>query len=249
MATSIKLLLVCLLIVFYEIKGFLPISQTCGRGKGQKRQTITKSAVKVPHAPPSQLASGFATVARCGAKSLRGTLTGWILTSVIGGAAGSPFVTIATSSWYRKIELPDWTPPDRIFGPVWTILYSLMGYAAYQVYQKVGLSHISMKLAFVHYLINISWAPVFFGMQRLRLGHAMNLAMIATLLPVMKWFYDIKPASALCLVPYLFWLLFATALSEAICRLNPTVKGYNNAMMEADICKLQKEAAKRAEEV
>lgn len=177
--------------------------------------------------------------------SLGGRPATWIITSIVGGTIGTPFVAKATNTWYRKINLPDWTPPDRVFPIVWTILYSFMGYSAYKVYQATNLCSPQMKLALFHYALNISWAPIFFGMKRLRVGHGLNLLLIATLLAIIPSFYRINPISGLLLVPYLIWLVFAAKLSDSICKLNPTVKGYNNAMLEADICKLQEEAAAR----
>mmetsp|Transcript_9878 Transcript_9878/g.13921 ORF Transcript_9878/g.13921 Transcript_9878/m.13921 type:complete len:246 (+) Transcript_9878:82-819(+) len=171
----------------------------------------------------------------------------WALLAVIGGTTGTPIVIRATrgKGWYRRINLPSWTPPDSIFGPVWTTLYSCMGYAAFKVYQLKGISSPTLKLAFLHYFLNLVWAPVFFGMQRLRAAHAINFFLLPSLLVIIPNFYRINPLSGLLLLPYLFWLSFATKLNETICRLNPTEKGYNNAMLEADISKLQDEAAKR----
>jgi len=170
----------------------------------------------------------------------------WIVATILGGNIGTPFVAQAKKAWYDRIPLPDWTPPNFVFAPVWITLYSSMGYAAFRVYQLKGLSSLPMKLALIHYLLNTSWAPIFFGMKRLRLGHVLNILLIATLLPIIPLFYQVDPLSGILLLPYMTWLFVATALSSAICALNPTVQGYNNAMLEADIYKLQKEAAKYA---
>lgn len=120
-----------------------------------------------------------------------------------------------------------------------------MGYAAFKVYQSTGLSSLPMKLALCHYALNLLWAPVFFGMQKLRLGHAMNLILLSSLLAIIPLFYRVHALSGVLLLPYLLWLMIATKLSETVCRLNPTAKGYNNAMLEASLCKLQKEAAEK----
>jgi len=171
----------------------------------------------------------------------------WITTSVLGGLVGVPAVAGATKSWYRRINLPTWTPPDRIFAPVWTTLYAFIGYSFYKIHQIQSKSF-AMNLAFLHYALNISWPFIFFGLQRLRAGFAMNLTLVASLLAIIPMFYKIYPLSAWLLVPYLAWLLFATKLNQTICKLNPTKseKGYNNAMLQADIYKLQLEAGKKA---
>jgi tryptophan-rich sensory protein len=168
----------------------------------------------------------------------------WAVAHAVGGALGAPVVSKA-KGWYKRINLPPWTPPDFVFAPVWTMLYSAMGVAAARVYQNTqSLSSLPMVLWMIHYVVlNLSWAPVFFGMKRLRLGMILNSLMLATLLLIIPLFYQINQVSGLLLLPYLAWLSFATALNSAICRRNPTKNGYNEAMLQADLLTLQKAAA------
>jgi len=77
----------------------------------------------------------------------------------------------------------------------------------------------------------------------LRAGHVLNVAIVLTLVPTVVSFYRIDVLSGLLLLPYLVWVAFATKLSDEVCKLNPTVRGYNNAMFENDLLKLQKRAA------
>ena len=181
------------------------------------------------------------------------TTATWVGTSILGGLVGVPAVSGATRTWYRKINLPTWLPPDRIFGPVWTTLYALIGYTfskVYQIQNRSNTLYISfpLKLALSHYALNIAWPFVFFGMKKLRAGYIINLILLASLIAILPLFYQIYPASVALLFPYLCWLIFATKLNETICKLNPTgsEKGYNNAMLQADICKLQAEAGRKA---
>jgi translocator protein len=168
----------------------------------------------------------------------------WAVGHAVGGAIGAPVVTKA-KTWYKKIDLPPWTPPDFLFGPVWTMLYSAMGVAAARVYQRTqSLSSAPMVLWMIHYfLLNLPWAPVFFGMKRLRLGMILNVLMMVSLIVTIPLFYQNNPISGLLLLPYLVWLTFATVLNNAICRRNPTKNGYNEAMFQAGLLKLQNEAA------
>lgn len=166
----------------------------------------------------------------------------WVIATIVGGTIGTPFVSSAKKSWYDRIPKPDWTPPNWIFAPVWVTLYSLMGYAASRVASATSCK-LPLALYGVHYLLNISWAPIFFGMKRLRLGHVFNIILISTLLPIIPLFYQVDKLAGILLLPYMAWLFVATALSDGICALNPTQKGYNNAMLEADIYKLQLAAA------
>ena len=168
----------------------------------------------------------------------------WAVGHAVGGVMGAPVVAKA-KKWYKKIDLPPWTPPDFLFGPVWTMLYSAMGVAAARVYQrKQSLSSVPMVLWLIHYfMLNLPWAPVFFGMKRLRLGLILNFLMMASLVVIIPLFYQNNPISGYLLLPYLVWLTFATVLNYAICRRNPTKNGYNEAMFQAGLLKLQNEAA------
>ena len=170
----------------------------------------------------------------------------WIVGSILGGCTGTPLVIKATSSWYREVELPLFTPPDRIFAPVWTTLYGIIGYVGWTIHRAVGWKSLALKAFAFHYSLNLLWAPLFFGLQRIRAAQVLNFFLISSLGGVMAAFSSISPLCSLLLVPYLAWLSFATVLNGAICRLNPTVKGYNEAMLQAGIQRLRSEAGKQA---
>lgn len=107
-----------------------------------------------------------------------------------------------------------------------------------------GFHHPVVRLALFHYGLNIAWAPLFFGTKKLRAGHVLNVAIVSTLVATMVSFYRIDVVSGLLLLPYLAWVAFATKLSAEVCKLNPTERGYNNAMLEAGLCKLRTKAGK-----
>jgi benzodiazapine receptor len=157
---------------------------------------------------------------------------------ILGGVTGTPLVVRATKSWYKRISLPSWTPPNFVFGPVWTTLYGLMGVSVSRIVKSgAPTANAATKLWAIHYALNLIWAPIFFGMKRLRLGFIVNLVLIATLGLTMPLFHRIDPLSAYLQVPYFLWLIFATKLNESICCLNPTVGGMNAAMVQSDLCK------------
>ena len=169
---------------------------------------------------------------------------------VLGGIAAVPWVVQATRTWYRKIALPSWTPPDRVFGPDWTVLYACMGIALARVLQRLpgGVplwKSPAVGFWILHYALNLCWAPIFFGAKRLRLGLWINYLLLATLgAGVIPRFAAVHVPSALLLVPYAVWLLYATVLNQAICQRNPTdVYGYNAAKFEDGLIRLQEKAA------
>ena len=92
------------------------------------------------------------------------------------------------------------------------------------------------KLWTLHFALNISWAPVFFGFQNLCLGLLINALLVWTLACVLWLFARIDPLSAYLLIPYLCWLICATKLNQAVCELNPMVDGKNAAMEQAELC-------------
>lgn len=94
----------------------------------------------------------------------------WIVGSIAGGCTGTPLVIKATESWYRDIDLPLFTPPDSVFAPVWTTLYGCIGYAGWLVRKPVGWNNLALRLYAFHYALNLLWAPLFFGLQKVRRG-------------------------------------------------------------------------------
>lgn len=126
--------------------------------------------------------------------------------------------------WYASLAKPAWTPPTWVFGPAWTILYAMMALAAWRLWRRLGArpreSRRALVLFAVQLALNLSWTPVFFGMQRPDLALVVILflwvAIAATIVAAWK---ACKTAAAL-LVPYLAWVTFATALNAAIWRLN-----------------------------
>ena len=140
----------------------------------------------------------------------------WVAGSILGGAAGTPFVVKATNSWYSDptvLKLPSWTPPNKVFMPVWTMLYGLIGLTGYRAAVNSALP----GLAVGHYIANLAWAPLFFGLKKLKLAAALQFGLLGSLAAVWSSFKK----DARLLIPYAAWLSYATVLNLAICRLNP----------------------------
>ncbi len=146
-----------------------------------------------------------------------------------GGAAGglgavfSPALSDASAVWYAALAKPSWTPPDRWFGPVWTILYLSMALAAWIVWsERYHRGRNGALLAFaVQFLLNALWAPLFFGVRNVGLGLLVSVALWLSLVWTVREFARVRAAAAALLVPYLAWSSFALALNVAIWRHNP----------------------------
>ena len=145
------------------------------------------------------------------------------LAITLGVAAAGGWVTAqSVGTWYQTLNKPSWTPPDWLFGPVWTTLYVLMAVAAWLVWKSGDRRQIQLPLALyaVQLALNLAWSVIFFGLRSPGLAAAeiglLWVAILATLLA----FWRHSMIAGLMLAPYLAWVSFASFLNLAIWRLN-----------------------------
>ncbi len=131
---------------------------------------------------------------------------------------------IETGSWYDSLNSPAWTPPSWVFGPVWTLLYLLMGIAAWRVWIKHGFADPQTRFALVvfllHLIFNAAWTWLFFG-QHMPTAAAIDIVILWAMilvLGVLFWKRD-RVAGAL-LLPYLLWVTYAVTLSIGFAIMN-----------------------------
>ncbi|NYZ76055.1 tryptophan-rich sensory protein [Candidatus Micrarchaeota archaeon] len=139
-----------------------------------------------------------------------------ILLCELAGVIGAFFTIPSIEGWYHELLKPSFSPPNWLFGPVWTVLYFLMGVSAYLVWER-GIKKKNVKnslLIFgVQLVLNILWSILFFGLQSPLLGFiCIVLLWIAIAVTIIK-FYRISKTAGLLQVPYLLWLTFATVLN------------------------------------
>jgi tryptophan-rich sensory protein len=146
-------------------------------------------------------------------------LFGWILAALAAGWIGSLFMP---GAWYESLAKPDWTPPGFIFAPVWTVLYILMGIAAWLVWQRDGFGASRLALSFFigQLVLNALWSFLFFGAQRPDLAYLEIVVLWVTILITTILFWREKPLAGILLLPYLLWVSFASFLNLAIWQLN-----------------------------
>ncbi len=135
---------------------------------------------------------------------------------------GSLFTGAAITTWYDTIAKPSWTPPNWIFGPVWTLLYLAMAVAAWLVWRQAGWSQAAtgLTLFFVQLVLNAAWSALFFGARNPGLAFAEILLLWCAILATLLAFWRVRPLAGMLFVPYLAWVTFASALNYAIWRLN-----------------------------
>ncbi|MCE9541864.1 tryptophan-rich sensory protein [Candidatus Kaiserbacteria bacterium] len=146
-----------------------------------------------------------------------------VLGSEMAGIVGAFFTTLSIPTWYATLIKPEWNPPAWLFGPVWTILFAMMGAAAFLIW-KQGLERPDVRRALMLFIvqlaINTLWSAFFFGARNI--GGALVeigflwLAIVATIIV----FGRISRAAAWLLVPYLLWVSFAAYLNYTIWILN-----------------------------
>lgn len=129
----------------------------------------------------------------------------------------------SVNTWYAALNKPSFTPPNWIFGPMWVLLYIMMGVAAGIVWSK-GFYHKWVKTALYHFgfqlLLNAAWSIFFFGLQNPLIALLDIIALFILLLFTIKWFTVVNSTAAYLLIPYVVWVAFATALNFGIWQLN-----------------------------
>ena len=144
----------------------------------------------------------------------------WLLVAFIPAAVGG--AAAATATEYQTLAQPPWAPPSWLFGPVWTVLYLLMGIAAWLVWKEAGFSGAGLALGvFLFQLVlNAIWTPLFFG-AGLRGWAFLDIVLLwAAILGTVLLFWRVRPLAGALLTPYLAWVSFAAVLNYTIWRLN-----------------------------
>lgn len=139
------------------------------------------------------------------------------------GAIGAFLNQQSADSWYQNLSKPSFNPPAWLFAPVWTILYILIGIAAYRVWQKRHeISHLPRIMAFyfMQLLLNLFWTFLFFSAHKIGASAIEILALFASILVNAYVFYKIDKLAGLLFIPYAVWVSFASVLTYSIYTLN-----------------------------
>jgi translocator protein len=151
-------------------------------------------------------------------------LLGWILLCLfVGGVLGSLFTTPSIPTWYVTLVKPVYQPPNWLFGPVWTILYVLMGISAFIVWSSSAQKNIknaALLVFLVQLGLNALWSPIFFALHWLFLAFAEIVVLWVAILITILQFNKISKAASILLLPYFLWVSFASILNLHIWLLN-----------------------------
>ena len=140
---------------------------------------------------------------------LLGFASGWFSNSGFG------------NPWFDALAKPAFMPPGWAFGVAWTILYILMGVAVAQVIViDAPTRRLALHLFAIQLLLNLAWSPIFFGFHRPNIALVTIIVLTIFVAITLILFWTLRRSAGLLMLPYLAWLLFATALNFAILRLN-----------------------------
>jgi tryptophan-rich sensory protein len=152
------------------------------------------------------------------------SLLAFVAASFGAAALGSAFTFSSVETWYRRLRKPRWTPPNQVFGPVWTVLYAQMAIAAWLVRRAGSRQPRQARQALgawvVQLMLNTAWSAAFFGRRSPTEGLLVIVALWCAIAATAGLAARVSRLAAVLLLPYLGWTTFATALNASIWRMN-----------------------------
>jgi tryptophan-rich sensory protein len=144
-----------------------------------------------------------------------------ILVPFIASTIGSLFTASSVSTWYLTLNKPVFNPPGWIFGPVWTLLYLLMGIALYLVWiDKAKNKEKAYWLFGIQLGLNALWSILFFGLKNPLFAFIEIILLWIAILMTIIYFYKINKKTIYLLLPYILWVSFASVLNFSLMILN-----------------------------
>ena len=151
-------------------------------------------------------------------------LVGFLGLCLLVGLADAAVTATSVRSWYPHLSHPPGTPPNWLFGPVWTLLYAAMAVAAWMVWRQLdpvpARKYAALRLWGWQLLLNALWTPAFFGLRSPALGLVVMLPLVALVALTTRAFARIDRVAGLLLLPYLAWVAYAAYLNAGLWWLN-----------------------------
>ena len=160
--------------------------------------------------------------------SLRRQLFGliaWLTLAFFAAAIGAA-ASIQAADFYRELVRPSWAPPANVFGPVWSVLYLMMGVSSWLVWRaRHPKSVLALTLYVAQLAANALWSWLFFAWRQGRWAFVEILVLWLLIVVTTISFWRIRPLAGVLLLPYLLWVSFASVLAYNVWRLNPKLLG------------------------
>lgn len=150
-------------------------------------------------------------------------LSGLLAVTLTVGGLGAWATVPEIAGWYHGLQRPSWTPPDVVFGPVWTTLYVLMAIAAWRIWRcpPTAVRSAGLALWWVQLAANGLWSPLFFGLHRVGPALIDIGVLLGLLAACVLAFRRLVPWAGWLMLPYLAWVCYAATLNYGILILNP----------------------------
>lgn len=146
----------------------------------------------------------------------------WLAVTFVAAVAGA-IASMDAPAFYAQLDKPGWAPPAWLFGPVWTVLYLLMGVAAWLVWRQRPSQRAdgALGLYLLQLGLNALWSWLFFGWRQGALAMVDVVLLLALVAVTAAAFWRIRPLAGGLLLPYLAWVGFASVLTWAVWQRNP----------------------------
>lgn len=153
-------------------------------------------------------------------------LVAFLAVSFAAAAVGAT-ASISAPTFYAELSKPSWAPPASLFGPVWTVLYVMIGVSAWLAWRDHGLRRAwpALVVWVVQLIANALWTWLFFSLRSGALAMADIVALCLLIATTIAMFRRLNRTAALLLVPYLLWVSFASALTYSCWMRNPVLLG------------------------
>ncbi|MBN1424519.1 tryptophan-rich sensory protein [Candidatus Fermentibacteria bacterium] len=149
-------------------------------------------------------------------------LVAWLAVSFTAAAFGG-MASARAGDFYLLLVRPPWAPPAWVFAPAWTLLYFLMGVAAWLVWREGGFrgARTGLSLFLIQLAVNALWTWLFFVWRVGAVAFGEILILWVLILCTIVAFWRVRPMAGVLLLPYLAWVSFASALTYAVWQGNP----------------------------
>lgn len=138
------------------------------------------------------------------------------------GAIAGRFTAQAVPEWFALLNRPSFSPPNWLFGPVWTVLYILLGISLFLIWKQIPSKERNKALWIfsIQMFLNFIWSFVFFYFNQIGLALIVIIGLWISIVFMLISFYKLKPLAAYLNIPYLLWVTFASVLNAAYFILN-----------------------------
>ena len=150
------------------------------------------------------------------------SLIPFVAVCFLAAGVGALATNSSVKTWYPQLQRPQWTPPDWLFGPVWTALYLMMAISAWLVWRgsDSGAPRFALTLFGVQLVLNALWSVLFFGLRKIGPAFAEILLLWMILIATAVAFLPLSLLAAWLLIPYIAWVGFASYLNFRIWQMN-----------------------------